>query len=69
MTGLQLVLSCPPWSEGKGKGQFTFQGGLNGFQPAKAISNPDTSSLSPAAVQVFSTPLIAGSARLHPPQH
>ena len=27
ITGLQLVLSCPPWSDGKGKGQFTSQGG------------------------------------------
>ena len=26
ITGLQLVLSCPPWSDGKGKGQFTSQG-------------------------------------------
>ena len=27
ITGLQLVLSCPPWSDGKGKGQLTSQGG------------------------------------------
>ena len=27
ITGLQLVLSCLPWSDGKGKGQFTSQGG------------------------------------------
>ena len=27
ITGLQLALSFPPWSDGKGKGQFTFQGG------------------------------------------
>ena len=41
INGLQLVLSCPPWSDGKAKGQFTSQGGWNGFQLAKAISNPD----------------------------
>ena len=41
LTGLQLVLSCPLWSDGKGKGQFTSQGGWNGFQLAKAISNPN----------------------------
>ena len=76
ITGLQLVLSCSPWSDGKGKGQFTSQGGWNAFHPAKAISNPDTSSLSPAVVQVlsrpkprWSRPLIVGSARLHPPLH
>ena len=63
VTGLQLVLLCPPWSDGKGKGQFT-------FQPAKKlIPQTDTSSLSPAAVQVLSTPLIAGSARLLFPLH
>ena len=33
------------------------------------VTQTDTSSLSPAAVQVLSTPLIAGSARLHPPLH
>ena len=27
ITGLQLVLLCHPWSDGKGKGQFTSQGG------------------------------------------
>ena len=41
ITGLQLVLSCPPSSDGKGKGQFISQGGWNGFQLAKAISNPN----------------------------
>ena len=76
VTGLQLVLSCPLWSDWKGNGQFTSQGGWNGFQLAKAISNPDTSSLSPAVVQVLSRPkprwswpLTVGSARLHPALH
>ena len=32
----------PPSSDGKGKGQFISQGGWNGFQLAKAISNPNT---------------------------
>ena len=33
------------------------------------VTQTDTSSLSPATVQVLSTPLIAGSARLHPSLH
>ena len=37
--------------------------------PKQLVTQTDTSSLSLAAVQVFSTPLIVGSARLHPPLH
>ena len=37
--------------------------------PKQLVTQTDTSSLSPAAVQFFSTPLIAESARLHPPLH
>ena len=37
--------------------------------PKQLVTQTHTSSLSPAAVQVFSTPLIAGSAILHPPLH
>ena len=33
--------------------------------PKQLVAQTDTSSLSPAAVPVLSTPLIAGSARLH----
>ena len=41
-----------------------------GFSLTKQlVTQTHTSSLNPAAVQVFSTPLIVGSARLHPPLH
>ena len=47
ITGLQLVLSDPPWSDGKGKEQFTFQWGRNaGFQTAITVSKSDTPGLS-----------------------
>ena len=37
--------------------------------PKQLVTPADTSSISLAAVQVWSTPLIAGNARLHPPLH
>jgi len=48
-----------------GKGRDSLHSGL----PKQLIPQTDTSSLSPAAVQVLSTPLIAGSARLFSPLH
>ena len=55
---------------GKGRDSLHFsEGEMGSSLPKQLVSQIDTFSISPAAVPVLSTHLIAGSDRLHPPLH